>query len=74
MYSNYATLPHFGGLERSRTAHIAVMTLKFICSQSFYQSISNLVFGINREYLDESLAHMFAEVMVSNNDVLGSWV
>jgi hypothetical protein len=49
------------------------MTLKFIFSQSFRQSISDLVFGINREYLDESLAHMFAKVMVTNIDVLGSW-
>jgi hypothetical protein len=49
------------------------MTLKFIFSQSFCQSISDLVFGINREYLDESLAHMFAKVMVTNIDVLGSW-
>jgi hypothetical protein len=72
-YSNYVTLPHFGGLERLRIAHVAAMTLKVILCQSFCQSISNLVFGIDREYLDESLAHMFAKMITTNVNVLGSW-
>jgi hypothetical protein len=35
--------------------------------------VSNLVFGINREDLDESLAHMFAKMMTANVYVLGLW-
>jgi hypothetical protein len=56
---NHVTLPHFGGLERLRTTHIATMPLEVILCQSFCESISNLVFGVNRKDLDESLAHMF---------------
>jgi hypothetical protein len=61
-------------LERLRTAHVAVMTLKVILCQSFHESISNLVFGVNRDDLDESLAHMFAKMMIANVYVLGPWV
>ncbi len=70
---NYATLPHFGGLEWLRTAHIAAMMLKVLLCQSFHESISNLVFGVNRGDLDESLAHMFTKMMIANAYVLGSW-
>ncbi len=37
------------------------MMLEVILCQSFCQSISNLVFGINREYFDESHAHIFCK-------------
>jgi hypothetical protein len=50
------------------------MTLKVILCQSFCESISNLVFGVNREDLDESLAHMIAKMMIANAYVLGPWV
>jgi hypothetical protein len=68
---NYITLPHFGGLERLRTAHIASMTLEVILCQNFCESVINLVFGVDREDLDESLAHMFAKMMIANIYVLG---
>jgi hypothetical protein len=61
---NYITLPHFGGLERLRTAHVVAMTLEVILCQSFCESISNLVFGVDREDLDESLAHMSAKIVI----------
>jgi hypothetical protein len=67
-YSNYVTLPHFGGLERLSTTHVAAMTLKVILCQNFYESVSN--FGMEREHLDESLAHMFAKMMITNFYVL----
>jgi hypothetical protein len=70
---NYVTLPHFGGLKRLRTAHIAAMTLEVILCQSFHESVSNLVFGVNREDLNESLAHMFVKMMITNVYVLGPW-
>jgi hypothetical protein len=69
---NYVTLPHFGDLGRLHTA-IAVMTLEIILCQSFLESISNLLFGVNREDLDESLAHMLAKMMIANVCVLGPW-
>jgi hypothetical protein len=47
--------------------------LKVILCQSFCDSISNLVFGVNREDLDESFAHMFAKMMIANVYVLGPW-
>ena len=71
--SNYITLPHIGGLERLRTAHIVSMMLEVILCQSFCESTSNLVFGVNREDLDESLAHMFEKMMIANVYVLGPW-
>ncbi len=42
--------------------------------QRFRESISNLVFGVNREDLDESLVHMLAKMMIANIYVLGPWV
>jgi hypothetical protein len=50
------------------------MTLEVILCQSFCESISNLVFGVNKEDLDESLAHMFAKMMTTNIYVLGPWM
>jgi hypothetical protein len=49
------------------------MALEVILCQSFCESISNLVFGVDREYLDESLVHMFAKMMITNIYVLGPW-
>ena len=70
---NYITLPHFGGLERLCTAHIMAETLEVILCQSFHESISNLVVGVNKEDLNESLAHMLAKMMITNIYVLGPW-
>jgi hypothetical protein len=53
---------------------IVAMTLEVILCQSFCQSVSNPVFGINRKYLDESLAHMFAKMMIAKVYVLGPWM
>ncbi len=47
------------------------MTLNNILCQRFGESISNLILGINREDLDESLSHMFTKMLVTNIDVLG---
>ncbi len=47
------------------------MTLKTILCQRFGESISNLILGIDREDLDESLLHMSTKMMVTHIDVLG---
>ncbi len=72
--SIYITFPHFGGLLRFRTTHIVAMMLEVILCQSFCVSVSNLVFGVNGEDLDESLVHMFAKMMIANVYVLGPWM
>ncbi len=46
------------------------MTLEVVLCQRLGEYVSNLVFGIDREYLDKSLAHMFAKMMITNIDVL----
>jgi hypothetical protein len=71
--SNYITLPHFGGLERLRTTHMAAMTLEVILCQSFHECVSNLVFGVNGEDLDKPLLHVFAKMMIANIYLLGPW-
>ncbi len=48
------------------------MTLKVILCQRFGESISDLILGIDREDLDETLLHMFTKMMVTHIDVLGS--
>ena len=45
------------------------MTLKVILCQRFGESIGDLILGIDREDLDETLSHMFS--MVTHIDVLG---
>ena len=45
--------------------------MKIILCQRFGESISNLILGIDREDLDESLSHMFMKMMVTHIDVLG---
>ncbi len=47
------------------------MTLKVILCQRFGESISDLIIGIDREDLDETLLHMFTKMMVTHIDVLG---
>jgi hypothetical protein len=64
-YSKYVTLSHFSCLWRLLATHVAAMTLKVILCQSLRKCISNLVFHVNREYLDKSLAHMFAKMMIA---------
>ncbi len=46
------------------------MMLKIISCQGFGESISNSALGVKREDLDESLAHMFAKMMVAHINVL----
>ncbi len=47
------------------------MTLKIILCQRFGESNSNMILGIDREDLDESLLHMFTKMMATHIDVLG---
>ena len=47
------------------------MTLKNILCQRFDESIGNLILGIGREDLDETLSHMFTKKMITHIDVLG---
>jgi hypothetical protein len=46
-------------------------TLKVILCQRFGESIGDLILGIDREDLDETLLHMFTKMMVKHIDVLG---
>ncbi len=59
--------------DRSLAAHGAMMTLKVILCQRLSKYVSNLVFGVDMEYLDKSLVHMLAKMMIANIDVLGPW-
>jgi hypothetical protein len=56
--------------DRSLAAHGVTMTLKAILCQRLSKYVSNLVFGVNREYLDKSLVHMLAKMMIANIDVV----
>ncbi len=56
--------------DRSLATHGVTMTLKVILCQRLGKYISNLVFGVDREYLDKSLVHMLAKMMIANIDVL----
>ena len=49
------------------------VTLKVVLCQRLGEYVSNLVFCVDREYLDKSLVYMFAKVMIANIYVLGSW-
>jgi len=59
--------------DRSLAAHGAMMTLKVVLCQRIGEYVSNLVFHIDREYLDKSLVHMLAKMMIANIDVLSPW-
>jgi hypothetical protein len=47
------------------------MALKIILCQGLGKSISNQFLGVNGEYFDKPLSHMFAKMMVAYADVLG---
>ncbi len=59
--------------DRLLAAHGATMMLKVVLCQRLGEYISNPVFHINREYLDKSLVHMLAKMMIANIDVLSPW-
>ncbi len=48
------------------------MMLKIILCQGLGKNIINLILGVNGEYFDKPLPHMFAKMMVAYVDVLGS--
>jgi hypothetical protein len=50
---------------------MSAMTLEVFLCQSFCECISNLVFGVDGEDLDEPLLHMFAKMMTAYIYVLG---
>jgi len=50
------------------------MTLKVILCQRFGESIGDLILGIDREDLDETLSHMFTKMMVTHIDVIGNLI
>ncbi len=50
------------------------MTLKINLCQGLGKSVSNLILGVNGEYFDKPLPHMFAKMMVAYVDVLDSRV
>ncbi len=71
--TNIVTLPHFGSLWRSLAAHEMTMTLKSFCARGLVRVfIGNLVLvlGVNGEYFDKSLLHMFIKMMIEYFDVL----
>jgi hypothetical protein len=47
------------------------MTLKIILCQCFGESISNLVFSVDWEDLDEAFSDMFTKMMIAHVDMLG---
>jgi hypothetical protein len=57
--------------DRSLAAHRATETLKVILCQRLGEYISNLVFGVDWEYLDKSLLNMLAKMMIATIYVLG---
>jgi len=59
---------------RLLAAHGATVTLKVVLCQRLGEYVSNLVFCVNRKYLDKSFAYMLAQMMIANIYVLGSWM
>jgi hypothetical protein len=47
------------------------MTFKVIFCQGLGESVSNLFLGVDGEYFDEPLLHMFTKMMTAYIDVLG---
>ncbi len=41
------------------------MTLKIVLFPGLGKSVSNLILGVNGEYFDKPLPHMFAKMMVA---------
>ncbi len=66
------TLPHIGGSEIFLATKVATMTLKIILCQCLSKCISNLVLRAYGKDLDKSLAYVFAKMVVTYVDVLGS--
>ncbi len=58
---------------RLLAAHGATVTLKVVLCQRLGEYVSNLVFCVDREYLDKSFSYMLAKMMIANIYVLGSW-
>ena len=58
---------------RLLAAHGATVTLKVVVCQRLGEYVSNLVFCVDREYLDKSFLYMLAKMMIANIYVLGSW-
>ena len=56
---------------RLLATHVAAVTLEVVLCQGLGKYVSNLVFCVDRENLDKSLAHVFAKVVVANVYVLG---
>ncbi len=56
---------------RLLVTHVAAMTLEVVLCQRLGKYVSNLVFCVDRENLDKSLAHVFVKVVVANVYVLG---
>ena len=52
----------------------AAIKLEVILHQGFRECISNLVFGVNREYFDKAHVRMFAKMMTTNVYLLSPWV
>ena len=61
------------GLERLLATHVVAMVLEVILCQTFSECVSNLLFCVDREDIDKSLAHMFVKMMIANIYVFGSW-
>jgi len=49
------------------------VTLKVVLCQRLGEYVSNLVFCVDREYLDKSFSYMLAKMMIANIYVFGSW-
>ena len=58
---------------RLLATHGATVTLKGVLCQRLGEYVSNLVFCVDREYLDKSLMHMFVKMMIANIYVFGPW-
>ena len=59
-------------LTCSLATHVAAMTLKIVLRKSLGQDICCLVFSANGEDLDQSILHVFANVVVTHVDMLGA--
>jgi hypothetical protein len=57
-------------LGRILAAHEAKLTVKIMLCQGLGECISNLFLGVDGEYLDEPLSHMFTKMMIAHIDML----
>ena len=72
-FRNIPSLWLLGIGDRLLAAHGATMTLKVVLCQRLGEYVGNLIFHVDREYLDKSLAYMLVKTMIANIDVLGPW-